>query len=1172
MPLALHYVRSLEQVIPPAEAFLLRQQGDLFARPRIVVPTAGAKAWLEAELARRVGAGDDGRGDGIVANVGFVYPAAISSLLEADAGRGWLRGDADPWEVERLTFTILDVIVKDSRYAPRVERAGGPLLAARAIADRFDHYHVRRPGLILAWEAGRPELSPAADEQGNMVTTLLASRDRWQFDLWRAVRERIGEPSPPLRDRLATAAGTDAVFVAGLQSLSLHHIELLDRLSELPTASGSPREVEVLLVHPSPALRSAWATTAPPVSAGIAPIRSEHIASCTADPLGDPRADPLVAAWLRGTRESQWLLASQGKTPTHDDSAPAGAEAAAGVASSATAKTPLLSRLQHTITSGRIDATPDAVSPLEANDHSLLIHRCHDLGRQAEVLHDAILHAFGELDDLAPHDVVIVSPQIAELAPHLEATFNRAVKGEPNLLGTKDGAVSLPLVVADRSLHEISTGAELLTAILALAGSRCSVDGMLAVAAHPLVVAHFHLDDDDVDTWRRCIVRTKIRWGLDALRRERAGLAFPELSAHSWRLGLERMVLGGLVSDGDPEPILGDVVPLAAVEAAEVTSLTTLVSIFGIVDSLDLATAEPRPVRAWCDLIEEALVSLAGETTEEIVVPLEQIDALRKAALADASAVDVAVPFHDVKTLLARRLTSAVGRQPLLTGVITATSMIPLRGVPFRVICVAGFDEAAMTPRESDGEDLTTCQDLLGDPDPRLEIRRSLLDSLLAAGERLVITCTGRDVKNNATLPLVTPLAELVDLVGRHGVPQIERDGEHHSVIEIFHPRHACSRSNFVAGNVLGGGTTIWSHDNAARAAAEALSAERPAAVGGGSSMASVEPPAIIELDWLAEFVHDPLWPYVVKTLDINVWRDDDPEIPATLPLELEPFEARRLRADYIERLLVSHDREGLADAWAAAVQASGDVPVLGYGGEAIDRIVQFSHALLEAAAALATPLDASSAEVIHLDLEGITLTGTIQGWHPEAHSIVLVRPDAQSTGSSAFGRAKSRAFTELLAARAAGHLVEQALIFCEREEWHPGKLDKKGRPESPVMTRHVILDEAIDAIRAHELLADLARLYQQAAVRPHGLFGATAATLAESRDAAEEAFAAHLSSRGYAHSKEAVIHGLHPDFHEMFPVSDSRRGFFDAYRQLTSTTYHRSRKAYVYTAPAHSA
>ncbi|MFN7812496.1 MAG: hypothetical protein ACK5SI_07530 [Planctomycetia bacterium] len=85
MALEISYVERLEHVVDPVIDFLRRDR-DLFARPRMVVPTAGAKAGLWSELARRLGASGGGlertgRGDGIVANVEISYPATISALL-----------------------------------------------------------------------------------------------------------------------------------------------------------------------------------------------------------------------------------------------------------------------------------------------------------------------------------------------------------------------------------------------------------------------------------------------------------------------------------------------------------------------------------------------------------------------------------------------------------------------------------------------------------------------------------------------------------------------------------------------------------------------------------------------------------------------------------------------------------------------------------------------------------------------------------------------------------------------------------------------------------------------------------------------------------------------------------------------------------------------------------
>lgn len=94
MPLAFRYVRSLAEVVDPAVRFLTSRPLDLFARQHLVVPTAGAKAWLAEALARRLGASSEGCGDGILANVPFAYSGTLARLLEPSGADGHV--DASP--------------------------------------------------------------------------------------------------------------------------------------------------------------------------------------------------------------------------------------------------------------------------------------------------------------------------------------------------------------------------------------------------------------------------------------------------------------------------------------------------------------------------------------------------------------------------------------------------------------------------------------------------------------------------------------------------------------------------------------------------------------------------------------------------------------------------------------------------------------------------------------------------------------------------------------------------------------------------------------------------------------------------------------------------------------------------------------------------------------------
>lgn len=1088
MPLTIRSVSSLAEVVDPAVEFLRRER-DLFATPRVVVSNAGTRAWLSAELATRLGA--TGADDGVLAGVDICYPGALARLLEPAA----LRAD-DPWSLDSLTFAVLGVIAGSADRAELVDRFGGPLLAARALAERFDVYHVRRPEMIRAWAEGRATLGPTAEHPHDAPP--LPAPALVQFRIWNAVREALGDvPPPPCRTLAVPDESTCDVFVAGLERLSCRQIQWLEALAERG-------RVEVVLVQPSAALQRRWAAAAPTPTPGLVPERR--------DQPRDPGVDPLVSSWLRGARETQWLLASQG------------VEAPPPAAPGRPADGTLLERLRRTVTHDLV-AAPATVDP---HDVSIRIHRCHGLGRQAEVLHDAILHAFRELPDLRPHDVAIVSPCIAEAAPHLEAVFARKVQGE-------GGDMAVPLVVADRDVRELSPGAELLTDLLALVKSRYSVEAMLAVAAHPLVLARFGIDDDGTAVWDRCLERTKVRWGLDAAQRQGAGLDAPGLRAHTWRLGLEQMLLGATLPDAAPREELGGVVPLDDLEPAQIDAVAALVAIVGVVADLDAATAADRPVGAWCDLLEAALVALCGAEAADLLDAVQQLEALRRAAN------QVAVPFHDVKALLGAALDSASGRQPLRTGAVTATSMVPLRGVPFRVVGVIGYDDRAVAGGETRSDDLVASQDLLGDVDPRLEVRRGLLDCLLAARDRLIITCTGMDVATNATQPLVTPLAELVDFARRHGVAEVERRGETHAAIEVFHPRHAVSPGNFTSGTLHPG--VAWSHDTRALAAACTLRRTVPAVA---TAAARPTPLVTVELARIEEMLHDPLALFVRRTLDIDTWREDAAQPPATLPLDLASWEERRLTTDLLDVLAAGPGSaaavgDAVAD-WGAAMQAGGRLPFGAFGIATRDEIATVAGGLVAAAAEAGLPIAAGRAHDVRLAVGRFHIVGHLAGLHRAVGRMLLVR--TEPLDARRFRKPKLSAGLLLLAAIADGLEVREATVIGRHEDWEPDG----GGPVT--MTRSIVADAGIDAAEARRRLERLCELVELAAAAPRGSFGdAAAATAAEpSGDAGPKAFAKFVADEyRYPTSLEREVYGPRPEFGRVFFPGSPELAFHEA-------------------------
>lgn len=1159
MSLTISYVRRLEDVVEPAREFLSREC-DLFAKPRIVVPTAGAKAWLWSQLAQTLGAsrgGPDGGGkslrDGIVANVEISYPGAILALLQPPRG-----GESDPWGFDRLTFTVLDVITGPEAKGLGIpfDVSREPLLAARRIAGLFDEYHVRRPGMILEWDKDKPSrsLQPTAnDEQrdGEPVADSLADQDRWQFDLWRLVRQRIGKESPPLRASVDHGSPHERLLVAGLQSLSWPQLRGLQELSAVC-------DVEALLVHPSPGLRAEWhASAQPPLEAKLRgrPLRrnsrrSEAEAAEGDVPVIPEGVDPLPATWLAGSRELQQLISSQGVA------------VAPSVDVATTPPETVLQRMQATVASGK-EPGEDQPTFDATVDHSITIHRCHSLSRQAEVLHEAILHAFADpkLEGLQPHDVVIMSPCLEEAAPHLEAVFQRTIVGHD--AAKADAAIKLPLVVADRGLRETSEAIDLLSQLLTLPGSRCSVDDVLAVAGHPLVRVHLGVNEQAVAAWQTLLEKAQVRWGLDHVHRKRGGLSIDDArlrDVHTWKSGLEQMLLGVTLPDDVPKPELGGVVPLADLDPADLKEIGALIGVLDCVGRLAAVAAHPAPVSAWCDAIETAIVALCGERCPQLGEPLGLVRRLRDAAV--GAAADREVGFDEVRTLLAEWSGEKAGRQPLHTGAITATSMVPLRGVPFRVVCVMGYDDQAIGMPEPSKDDLVARMPLVGDVDSRLEHRRALLDCLLAAKDRLVITCTGRDVKTNEAIPLVTPLAELADFAVRHGVGRDKATGP--SQIEIDHPRHHLGKRNFIAGAVQPGVT--WSHD--------ALAAQVAAAVGQrikkseaqqqpSAAEASAEPAEKpeIEISLLEAFVKDPLGMYLKQNFEISTWRDDDDATPATLPLALEDKDARALTLELLR--VITADPGGQA-AWQDAMVRSGRLPLGPHGEKQLEEISLLAAGLRDGLAAHGLAYGKQEPRPLgSIDIGHFRLVGHLQEVDTASRQLVFVFPKKIEPGC--YGLPMHMAAVKLLAARAAGIDVTHATIISRQDDWEPGALDPTDddpehlmRAWQPRVVR--LAAELMQPESARQRLSDIATLIKEAMTFPRPAFGEV---IACGPNARRNTFGRFVSSQFYRNKAEFVIFKAQPDFDEVFTKHPERIGFLDTFQRLMQPPYVRREKIY---------
>ena len=101
-----------------------------------------------------------------------------------------------------------------------------------------------------------------------------------------------------------------------------------------------------------------------------------------------------------------------------------------------------------------------------------------------------------------------------------------------------------------------------------------------------------------------------------------------------------------------------------------------------------------------------------------------------------STARDAVLRLADVRALLADRLRGRPTRANFRTGELTVCTMVPMRSVPHRVVALLGLDDGVF-PRGGgvDGDDVLARDPCVGERDLRSEDRQLLLDALMSAGD-----------------------------------------------------------------------------------------------------------------------------------------------------------------------------------------------------------------------------------------------------------------------------------------------------------------------------------------------------------------------------------------------------------------------------------------------------
>ncbi|MGH3959362.1 exodeoxyribonuclease V subunit gamma [Mycobacterium sp.] len=755
MGLHLHRAERTDLLADGLGALLADPLPDPFAEELVLVPARGVERWLSQRLSHVLGRRPGGAsGDGVCAGVAFRSPASLIAAITGTV-------DDDPWSPEAMTWPLLEVIdcSLDEPWCRTLAthlghfdddelRRGRRYSVARRLAGLFASYARQRPQLLVDWLDGNV---------GDLDADLA-----WQPELWRGLVARTDADPPHIRHQKTLARLREGpadlparLSLFGHTRLACTEVELLDPLA-------THHELHLWLPHPSDELWQKLVGTHGPI-----PRRE--------DTSHRQVGHPLLATLGRDLRELQRGLPRELQTD----------EYLHGLRDHVHPDT-LLGWLQS-------DIAANAIRPqgrkLSVDDRSAQIHNCHGPARQVDVLREVLLGLLQDDPTLEPRDILVMCPDIETYAPLIVADF-----GLGDMVRGAHPAHRLRVQLADRSLIQTNPLLGVASQLLVLAGSRVTASEVLNFAQAAPVRARFGFTDDDLENITRWVRQANIRWGFDQQHRRPYYVDFVH---NTWRFGLDRILAGVAMSD-DAHAWIDATLPLDDVSSNRVQLAGQLAEFVDrlqhVIDSLGGA----RPLREWLAALADGINLLTSIDDSDMWQTTQMQREFAEVLAQAGSRADTVLRLPDIRALLDRHLAGRPTRANFRTGTLTVCTMVPMRSVPHRVVCLVGLDDRVF-PRLGvvDGDDVLARNPMTGERDIRSEDRQLLLDAIGAATEKLVITYTGANEYSGQPRPPAVPLAELLDSLDMTTPHKIRKR------IVIEHPLQPFDVRNVIPGELV---------------------------------------------------------------------------------------------------------------------------------------------------------------------------------------------------------------------------------------------------------------------------------------------------------------------------------------------------------------------------------
>ncbi|WWO96877.1 MAG: exodeoxyribonuclease V subunit gamma [Candidatus Dasytiphilus stammeri] len=663
----------------------------------ILVPSQGTAEWIEIALAKQLG---------LSGNIKFYFPnkfiwTMVRCVLPEILDLTILNKEKMIWKI----LEILPLLLKKEEFKIFKKYLVGEqnklifrllFQVACNIAEMYEDYLIYRPEWIISWQQGKLIKMDHKDQQ-------------WQATLWYTLVTNYNKKCPTIVHLanvynlfvsklkiIKNSILPERIFIIGMSTLSPLYLQFLHILSKY---------MDIYLMNTNPC-RYYWMDIMDYPYLGVVNShkrqqknnffdeKSKSFCLTVEEPFN---YNYLLSSWGKlGSDYLYWLS----QIETYEIDAFVDIE---GVNLLSCIQHDILELEDHTI----LGMTPETFNNsykkrlLKLEDNSISIHRCKNKHHEVEILYQNLVKIMNKDPTITPDDIIVMVANIDDYYPFIQSVFG-SLSSEKNYL---------PFYIADVSIVKIYPLLHTFLTLLQLPETQSfTSDYIFSLLDVPEIILHFHMNKNDLST-----IRTN-----------------EHLYSYIWKnitnnnCNLYDYLTKSLPGNDQQK------------ENFKINYNLQLASkIFKLVKNLckwRLFLSHKRIIKNWMTVCKDLMDNFFLITDKETESAFLFVEHQWRKMLLQAKFYPNTI--HSI--FLCKKFISIIHNiklnQKFFTGGINFSSLIPMRSLPFKIVCLLGMNEGVYPRRNS-----TFCFNLMnsfserGDPNIHDNDKYLFLESLLSA-------------------------------------------------------------------------------------------------------------------------------------------------------------------------------------------------------------------------------------------------------------------------------------------------------------------------------------------------------------------------------------------------------------------------------------------------------